>query len=110
MGDAESLRRRIREREEELERLKEDLRQAEAAEQKNGHYQRSDDEKTEQAAWKWPLSVEDYERYARQLIISQVGVPGELPNLGLYLSTLITSCKANSGSKKLRCSSWVPAA
>ena len=28
--------------------------------------------------WKWPLSAEEYERYARQLIIAQVGVPGKL--------------------------------
>lgn len=75
MDDIEALRRRVKETEQELDRLKEELRQAEAAEQATG----SAEEAASQPGatpWKWPLPAEDYERYARQLIIPQVGVPG----------------------------------
>lgn len=26
---------------------------------------------------KWPLSAEEYQRYGRQMIVSQIGLPGE---------------------------------
>lgn len=77
MDGIEGLRRKIRATEEELDRLKEELRQAEASEAADGDLQQPNGQPTDKPAWKWPLPAEDYERYARQLIISQVGLPGE---------------------------------
>lgn len=28
---------------------------------------------------KWPLSPEEYQRYGRQMIVSQIGLPGQTP-------------------------------
>ena len=71
-----ALRRKIRETELELDRLKEDLRLAEAGEARDGHSEDPVAQSAEEKSWRWPLSPEDYERYARQLIIPQVGVLG----------------------------------
>ena len=76
MDTIESLRQRIRETEKELVRLKENLKHAEVAVQERGDNGVAVDQPADDAPWKWPLPAEDYERYARQLIISQVGVPG----------------------------------
>ena len=77
MDNVEELRRRIRETEQELVRLREELTQAETGEQTKGISGGSASQSVDATPWKWPLSPEDYERYARQLIISQVGVPGK---------------------------------
>ena len=76
MDEIEGLRRKIRATEEDLERLKEELRRAEASAKKKDDTHQSDGQLADTPAWKWPLTAEDYERYARQLIISQVGLPG----------------------------------
>lgn len=92
---AEQLRRRIAEAEDELKVLREQLAQLEPAEKKiedeevSKHIperQSPEQRKTgapvkpieqaEAAAWKWPLSKEEYERYGRQLILPQVGING----------------------------------
>lgn len=77
MDGIEGLRRKIRATEEELDRLKEELRQAEASAKENGDNQQTNGEPADIPEWKWPLPAEDYERYARQLIISQVGLSGK---------------------------------
>lgn len=98
---AEQLRRRIAEAEAELKALREQLAQIEAAEEQSEHKevfensqpiperQSPERRKTgapvkpigqaEAAAWKWPLSKEEYERYGRQLILPQVGINGMIP-------------------------------
>jgi len=69
------LRNEIEVTEKELERLKAELKRAEAQAAKetscvqNGHPE-------DDVPWKWPLTAGEYERYSRQLIIPQVGVPG----------------------------------
>ncbi|SPN96620.1 related to molybdenum cofactor biosynthetic protein [Cephalotrichum gorgonifer] len=78
MSATESLRLRIQATELELDRLKEELRQAEAAEAEDLDAEASEGQPTDDTPWKWPLSADEYERYARQLIIPQVGVPGQL--------------------------------
>lgn len=77
MDGIEGLRRKIQATEDELDRLREELRQAEASAKDNGNTQKSNGQPADIPAWKWPLPAEDYERYARQLIISQVGAPGQ---------------------------------
>ncbi|OAA53945.1 molybdenum cofactor biosynthetic protein [Niveomyces insectorum RCEF 264] len=77
------LRRRIACAEVELQNLRILLTQAEAGErekQLNEEQHAHGDEKLTQndSAWKWPLRVEEYERYARQLILPGVGVQGQL--------------------------------
>lgn len=67
--DIETLKERIAKVEDELVSLKETLNQAE---RKASAARR---EATEES--KWPLASEDYERYARQMILPGFGVEGE---------------------------------
>lgn len=98
---AEQLRRRIAEAEDELNALREQLAQLEAAEDKDEAKEVAENshpvperqsperrktgapvkpaEQAEVTAWKWPLSEGEYERYGRQLILPQVGINGMLP-------------------------------
>lgn len=98
MENAESLRRKIRETEQELARLKEELREVETVDKRNGHSRESADKPSDGTSWKWPLPPEDYERYARQLIIPQVGVQGELPPASHGVS-ILTQYKASCASR-----------
>lgn len=52
------------------------------------------------AAWKWPLSAAEYERYGRQLILPQVGIEG-LPTQPL-VSTRSHTDTIPTGQKKLK--------
>ncbi|KAJ2900503.1 molybdenum cofactor biosynthetic protein [Zalerion maritima] len=79
---AAGLRAKIRDAEENLRKLKEEL----ATLMPEGTNAGAGDEDTPTASmgddvedgWKWPLSAEEYERYGRQLIIPSVGVEGQL--------------------------------
>jgi len=64
----DDLRRRIRKVEAELEDLKEQLA---AAERETEHGNGS------QKPWKWPLKADEYERYARQLVLPSIGIRGQ---------------------------------
>jgi hypothetical protein len=75
MGKVEELLLRVRAAEEELARLRAELQAAE--DETKTHPAPGPDQTTSEKPWKWPLPPEDYERYARQLIIPQVGVPGK---------------------------------
>ncbi|PSR92264.1 hypothetical protein BD289DRAFT_472967 [Coniella lustricola] len=84
---AAQLRERICKAENELQALKEQLAEVEAAEEANEGLQLQaelqDKSATEQsseaeAAWKWPLEAQEYERYGRQLILPHVGIQGQL--------------------------------
>ena len=63
----ERLRLQIAKAEEELSNLKSELASAEA-EALNGT--------SDKTPWKWPLAPHEYDRYGRQLILSQVGLKG----------------------------------
>lgn len=126
---AEQLRRRIAEAEDELKALREQLAQLEPAEEKSEDKEVSQHiperqsperrktgapvkpiEQAEAAAWKWPLSKEEYERYGRQLILPHVGINGML--LFYYLrnfpgflpSRFKTVADGNAGQKRLKAS------
>lgn len=102
------LRNEIEATEKELERLKAELKGAEAQAAKetsyaqNGHH--ADD-----IPWKWPLTAGEYERYSRQLIIPHVGVPGirfhiNYTSSGFHHSDAVEQ-QANYASGMLRSSS-----
>ncbi|PKS06292.1 hypothetical protein jhhlp_007040 [Lomentospora prolificans] len=77
MDTVTRLRGDIERMEKELERLKNELRQAET--HMNEEYPNMPSHNSAgNTPWKWPLEAVDYERYARQLIIPQVGVHGQL--------------------------------
>ncbi|EPE04223.1 molybdenum cofactor biosynthetic protein [Ophiostoma piceae UAMH 11346] len=67
------LRRRIAAAEAGLQGLRDQLARAEAEERK-----REQDEQTQDKSRKWPLEADEYDRYARQLILPGVGVAGQL--------------------------------
>lgn len=69
------LRRRIAAAEAELQSLREQLQQAELAEAAEASLTA---EAPPQDIWPWPLQADEYERYARQLILPGVGVDGQL--------------------------------
>lgn len=83
-----SLRAQIAETEAQLAGLKRDLAYAEkaaavtseAAGEKNGA--------TDGAGRRWPLLPEEYRRYGRQMIVSQVGLEGELSLMDLRAATI----------------------
>lgn len=104
-----NIRRKILETEQELARLRDELHQAEAAEQTkldSGPLRDEPAAAAGDAAWKWPLSEQDYERYARQLIIPQVGVPGVLLSACFppFFSLMELSCgNLRGGGGKTEC-------
>ena len=65
-----SLRTQISATESQLSALKQEL---EAAEKLRGETVAASSEHSER---KWPLSAEEYQRYGRQMIVSQIGLPG----------------------------------
>lgn len=68
---------KIRDAEESLKRLKQQLRDL-APDDRLAAASRSPTNSDESGdGWKWPLRPEEYERYGRQLIIPSVGVEGE---------------------------------
>lgn len=71
MDDIDHIRREIALRESELADLKSQLALAESS--------RRAEEDTAQP-WKWPLSQEDYDRYGRQMIVPNFGLPSTLPS------------------------------
>ncbi|KAL1895901.1 hypothetical protein Sste5346_004999 [Sporothrix stenoceras] len=71
------LRRRIAAAEVELHSLREQLQQAEQAEQQEAKAEDAS-HSTEAPPWPWPLVSDEYDRYARQLILPGVGVDGQL--------------------------------
>lgn len=77
---AAQLRQQIARAEVELQALKEQLAQVESAQQEKhggpGTTHTGGGDGT--AAWKWPLSAAEYERYGRQLILPHVGINGKL--------------------------------
>lgn len=126
---AEQLRRRIAEAEDELKALRQQLAQLESAEEKTEGKEISQSiserqaperrktgapvkpsEQAEPAAWKWPLSKEEYERYGRQLILPQVGINGMilLKHLRNLVDCLYFYCKrvsnGDTGQKRLKAS------
>lgn len=50
----------------------------------------------ESAVWKWPLREDEYERYARQLILPQVGIHGNLLCLRAIMEYLADGCEQAS--------------
>lgn len=66
-----SLRAQIAATESQLSALRQEL---EAAEKLRGETVPASSEHPER---KWPLSAEEYQRYGRQMIVSQIGLPGE---------------------------------
>jgi adenylyltransferase/sulfurtransferase len=82
-GDpAESLRLRIENLEAEMRHLKEELRKTEVP---------APNPPTTTPSWKWPLSADEYDRYQRQLILSQVGVQGMIFATDLNLNLHVTN-------------------
>jgi adenylyltransferase/sulfurtransferase len=66
-----ALRAQIVATESQLSALKQEL---EVAEKLRGESVPTSSEYSER---KWPLSAEEYQRYGRQMIVSQIGLPGE---------------------------------
>ncbi|KAL4883230.1 hypothetical protein BJY04DRAFT_226670 [Aspergillus karnatakaensis] len=74
-----SLRTEIAATEAQLAKLKHDLEEAEETALSNGAQNRTNGAATEtQSKTKWPLSGDEYQRYGRQMIVSQVGLQGQL--------------------------------
>ena len=69
MDKIEQLRKDIAEREAELGALR-----AELALTRTQHVEQETEQET--AAWKWPLSRDEYSRYSRQMIVPKFGVQG----------------------------------
>ena len=63
MSTSDTLRDRIRNLEHELDDLKRQLLEAEAAE-------------IRYSEWAWPLDAEEYQRYGRQMIMPEIGLQG----------------------------------
>ncbi len=77
-SSAESLRRQIAATEEELRRLKEQLAAVDGKEVENLKglsLQKGPSPVTR----KWPLELEEYKRYGRQMIVPNIGIQGECP-------------------------------
>lgn len=74
--NAAQLRIQIEKVEDELKRLKEQLACAEAACSERSISNAVDSELGSGTEWKWPLKAEEYERYARQIILPSVGIKG----------------------------------
>lgn len=76
---AEALRKQIEVTEAELERLKAQLAQVEATQGlENLSIGSEPDLVTQETQQKWPLSLEEYKRYGRQMIVPSVGIKGIL--------------------------------
>ncbi|KAI1341463.1 adenylyltransferase [Xylariaceae sp. FL0016] len=84
---AAQLRQQISQTEQELQSLREQLAKLESSSPYTAPNQPSHPElaasnpsinPTEASGWKWPLKETEYARYARQLILPAVGVPGQL--------------------------------
>lgn len=77
MKEMDDLRQRIAATEAQLASLKEDLaaleQKSNAAENVEGVYNGKGVTKTDR---KWPLSLEEYKRYGRQMVVPQVGIQG----------------------------------
>ena len=69
-----SLRAQIAATESQLSALKQEL---EATEKLHGETVPASTASSEHSERKWPLSAEEYQRYGRQMIVSQIGLPGE---------------------------------
>lgn len=86
MGNLEdtcaSLRAQIAATEAQLAGLKQDLQRAENQAAANSEADPAGNGREEQntSASPWPLLQEEYKRYGRQMIVSQIGLPGELRN------------------------------
>jgi adenylyltransferase and sulfurtransferase len=74
---AQQLREQVAKAEEELKSLKEQLAQAEAQEQETEAAAAASSGSIDGSTWKWPLKAEEYDRYARQLILPAVGIKGD---------------------------------
>lgn len=76
-----TLRAQIAATESQLLALKQEL---EAAEKLRGETVPASSERSER---KWPLSAEEYRRYGRQMIVSQIGLPGKQLSLALFVGS-----------------------
>ena len=74
-SSAEVLRRQIAATEQELRRLREQLAAVEAKEVEDLNGLSLEDHPVTQG--KWPLELEEYKRYGRQMIVPNVGIQGD---------------------------------
>lgn len=83
MKDIESLRQEITATEHHLSRLKDELAVLEQNSTSAGDSRdlTGNGERRDGPGQKWPLSLEEYKRYGRQMIVPQVGIQGAIWSL-----------------------------
>jgi adenylyltransferase/sulfurtransferase len=79
-SSAEVLRSQIAATEEELGRLKEQLAAVEAKEAEDLNQLSMQEKPGLVTQGNWPLALEEYKRYGRQMIVPNIGIQGNLPS------------------------------